>query len=170
MKRTPVTLLLTAVAFGASAQSLLVHLEDGTTESHAISSIRSITFEADDMQLNLLAGTTIVWPIAEVRSYAFDLLTTAVHAHDARSLLQVYPNPASEQVTIRLEQRTATLASIAITDIAGRTVALLFEGEAPAGSTRFMWDPREQGAARAGLYLCRITTEHGVLTAPIMIQ
>lgn len=170
MRRTPSTLLLTVLAFGASAQSLLVHLEDGTTESHAISSIRSITFEAGDMQLNLLAGTTIAWPIAEVRSYAFDLLTTAVHVHEAWGLLQVFPNPASEQVTIRFEQRTATRASIAITDIAGRTVARLFEGEAPAGSTRLTWDPRERGADRAGLYLCRITTEHGMLTAPIMIQ
>jgi len=170
MKRTPVTLLLIALAFGASAQSLLVHLEDGSTESHAISAIRSITFESGDIQLNLLAGNTIAWPIAEVRSYAFDLLTTSVHAVDALGTLKVFPNPASEQVTIRFEQRAATRVSIAITDIAGRTVALLFEGDAPAGSTRFTWDPREQGAARAGLYLCRITTEHGVLTAPIMIQ
>lgn len=170
MQRTSVALLLTALAFGASAQSLLVHLEDGSTESYAISTIRSITFESGDMQLNLLAGTTLAWPIAEVRSYAFDPLTTAVDTHDAWGLLQVFPNPASEQVTIRFEQRRATRASIVITDIAGRTVVQLFQGEAPAGSTRFTWDPREQGAARAGLYLCRITTEHGVLSAPILIQ
>jgi len=170
MKRTPFTLLLTVLAFGATAQSLLVHLEDGSTESHAISAIRSITFDSGDMQLNLLAGTTLAWPIAEVRSYAFDLLTTALEEHEALGMLQVFPNPASEQVTIRFEQHAATRVSIAITDIAGRTVALLFEGDAAAGGTRFTWDPREQGAARAGLYLCRITTEHGLLTAPIMIQ
>lgn len=170
MIRSTVTLLLTAHACAATAQSLLVHLEDGSTESHPINAIRSITFESGDMQLNLLAGTTIAWPIAEVRSYAFDLLTTTVNGHEAWGALQVFPNPASEQVTIRFEQRRATRASIAITDIAGRTVVELFQGEVPAGSTRFTWDPREQGAARAGLYLCRITTEHGVLTAPILIQ
>jgi len=170
MKRTPFTLLFSALAFGASAQSLLLNLADGSTESHPISSIRSITFESGDMQLNLLAGTTLAWPIAEVRSYAFDLLTTALEEHEAWGMLQVFPNPASEQITIRFEQRAATRVSIAITDIAGRTVTRIFEGEAPAGSTRYLWDPREQGAARAGLYLCRITTEHGVLTAPIMVQ
>ena len=170
MKRTPFTLLFSALAFGAPAQSLLLNLADGSTESHSISTIRSITFESGDMQLNLLAGTTLAWPIAEVRSYAFDLLTTALEEHEAWGMLQVFPNPASEQITIRFEQRAATRVSIAITDIAGRTVTRIFEGEAPAGSTRYLWDPREQGAARAGLYLCRITTEHGVLTAPIMVQ
>lgn len=170
MKRTPVTLLLTAVAFGASAQSLLVHLEDGTTESHAISSIRSITFEAGDMQLNLLAGTTLAWPIAEVRSYAFDLLTTGVNSPAMLGELKVFPNPATEQVAIHFESPFALRVTISITDIAGREVAMLLQGDAPAGCTRLLWDVREQGSARPGLYLCRISTENGVLTTPIMIQ
>jgi hypothetical protein len=170
MQRPSLLLPLLLLAHAATAQNLRLTLQDGNTHIHPVSTIRSITFAGGNMQLNLLAGTTLAWPIATVRSYAFDLLTTGVGEHTVWGGLQLFPNPASEEVTIRFEQQSASRATVEIVDISGRTVAKLFDGEAPAGSTRLVWDVREQGAARAGLYFCRISTSNGMLTAPIMIE
>lgn len=170
MERPLLLFLLSTLAFGASAQSMLLHLENGTTENYSLSDVRSITFEGDDMQLNMVAGTTLAWPIAEVRSYAFDLMTTGVEKVPSVGSVSIHPNPAQEQVMIHFESLTPSHVTIDIIDGTGREVTQLFRGETADKMIQAGWDIREQGAVAPGLYLCRITTQSGVLTTPLIIQ
>lgn len=170
MERSLSLLLLSALSFGASAQSMRLQLENGTSQSHPISAIRSITFQGGSMQLNMLAGPTLAWPIADVRSYAFDLMTTGVEELPSVGTVSVHPNPAQEQVMIHFESRVPSHVIIDIIDATGREVVQLFRGKAAQRSLHVSWDVREQAAVPPGLYLCRITTQSGVLTTPLIIQ
>ncbi len=149
---------------------MLLKLENGTTESHPISTIRSITFEGGNMQLNMLAGSTLAWPIAQVRSYAFDLMTTGIEEASSIGSVSVHPNPAKEQVMIHFERRVPSHVTIDIIDATGREVVQLFRGEAAEQSIHVGWNVGEQGTVSPGLYLCRITTASGILTTPFIIQ
>ena len=149
---------------------MVLQLENGTTESHPISTIRSITFEGGNMQLNMLAGPTLAWPIAEVRSYAFSLMTTSVEEATAVGSVSIHPNPAKEQVMIHFESRVPSHVTIDIIDATGREVVQLFQGEAAERSIHVGWNVGEQGAVSPGLYLCRISTQNGVITTPLIIQ
>ncbi len=147
-----------------------MNFEDATTESFPIATVRSISFDSGDMQLNLLAGTTLAWPIVDIWSYAFSPLTTSVGDGAVAGMLEIFPNPASEQVIIRFGGLPGVHYTVDIFDASGRLVARLFDGEATAGTTQVMLDPRAQGMATSGLYVCRVTSADGVRTSPIMIQ
>ncbi len=72
--------------------------------------------------------------------------------------LQVYPNPAKNNITISLKNETATAAIINITDLNGRLIANLFSGVLIAGEQTINADISNLAE---GIYFIHITSETG---------
>lgn len=64
-------------------------------------------------------------------------------------------NPASGPVTLRLSLPEAARIQLAIFDPAGRRVALLAEGDSPAGQQTFVWNHGAAGVT-SGVYFARL--------------
>lgn len=74
------------------------------------------------------------------------------------SLSQNYPNPFNAQTVIEFQLPQADDVSLAVFDVLGRTVRVLFEGEAQAGRTyRVVLDANDLAA---GVYAYRLTSLH----------
>jgi len=72
----------------------------------------------------------------------------------ARLQLQVVPNPLSDRATVRYQAPMPGWARITSVDVAGRTVATLFNGTA-AGNEEVTWRP---AGLAAGVYFIRLET------------
>ena len=82
-------------------------------------------------------------------------------------LHQNYPNPFNPVTTIRFELADgAQQVRIAVFDALGRRVAVLLNGELPAGTHTV---PFDGSALASGLYLYRLETENGVLNRKMML-
>lgn len=60
------------------------------------------------------------------------------------------PNPASREASVTLRLRAAAPVRVGVFDAAGRRVASLFDGEAPAGPLAVRWNGRDARGREAG--------------------
>jgi hypothetical protein len=98
----------------------------------------------------LFAGTeSDVWrrPLSQMISSGVE-----EPAPSAKPLLCAYPNPCSQSTTISFTSPESGVATVAIVNILGATVAGIFSGELDAGAHSFMWG-KPPGLA-AGVYEC----------------
>jgi hypothetical protein len=76
------------------------------------------------------------------------------------SLFQNYPNPFNPSTTIEvaIPEDHAGTATLAIHDVRGRLVNMLFQGTLLAGRRAFVWDGTDNRGLRvpAGVYLCTL--------------
>jgi Zn-dependent metalloprotease len=73
-----------------------------------------------------------------------------------RTILELYPNPAQETVRIRFRAEVPEGVRLALYDLLGRRIRVLYEGRLPEGV--FSWDGRDaQGRPlAAGVYMVRL--------------
>ena len=84
------------------------------------------------------------------------------------SLALVGANPAVGRVRLRLGLPVAARVELSVYDAAGRRVALLADGEFPAGSLERTWDSRAAGVT-AGIYFARLKAGERELSRRIVI-
>jgi hypothetical protein len=89
------------------------------------------------------------------------------------SLSQNYPNPFNPSTTIEVAVREdhAGTATLAIHDVRGRLVKMLFQGSLPAGRRAFVWDGTDNRGLRvpAGIYLCTLRTAALTVTKKMVL-
>ncbi len=142
--------------FNSHAQSIIVSFADGSSESHLLSSVKTITYTGDVMNLNLTGGSTLSWNASTVKNIEYDIVTNAQPATFNSSLsTKVYPNPSQEQVTIEYTLPAAAEVSIQLLDMQGRTVKQSTREQQAAGKHSLTWDLNK--STTPGNYLCRIT-------------
>jgi len=124
--------------------------------------------------------TGIWWPptdphaagpfVDDVRVYVLrERPTAAESAPAANALLGAQPNPFNPKTTIHFSLAAAGQASLQVYDLAGRCVATLLDGPAPAGVQAIDWNGRDASGRRlaSGVYLLRFeaagTSEQGKL-------
>jgi photosystem II stability/assembly factor-like uncharacterized protein len=73
-------------------------------------------------------------------------------------LSQNFPNPFNPATTIGFSIDAASHISLRVYDLTGRQVALLTEGNYPAGAYEILWDASGRAS---GLYLYRLETDYG---------
>jgi hypothetical protein len=109
------------------------------------------------------------WPygaryhLDELRGCIDSLLTVTTDVDDANAPrafdLVARPNPARGAIALELANPTerALAARVEVYDLAGRSLALLFDGLVPRGRTPMTWTGRVPGGALAapGVYLVR---------------
>ncbi len=85
--------------------------------------------------------------------------------------MDIYPNPAIEQVTIDLYLDEAQKGQVYIFDLSGRMIRSLHEGYLPKGESHFTWDGGNASGDRvAGIYICRLVTQGKVFVGKVQIQ
>jgi hypothetical protein len=93
-------LLFTEMA-GLKAQSLVIQMKDGTQVEEQISSIQKLSFSVSDLLVSLKNGTIDPYGLSTIQKLRFDQSTAVVEqVYKNISKLLIYPNPASESLTI----------------------------------------------------------------------
>jgi subtilisin family serine protease len=105
-----------------------------------------------------LGGVTIVGRLTPVTGVAGPREDAAFEAVAA-------PNPFTHGTALRLTLPSAATADVAIFDLAGRRLRVLFTGPLGAGAHDLRWDGRDNAGAqvRQGMYLLRIRAEGRVI-------
>lgn len=93
-------------------------------------------------------------------------VVTAAPASFAPFVHGSYPNPFNPKTRIRFALPAAGELRVSVHDLAGRRVALLEEGWAPAGERVLDWDAE---GLPAGLYLYRIESAAGVASGKLVL-
>jgi hypothetical protein len=81
--------------------------------------------------------------------------------------VDVAPNPAMQQTTLRFSLPEKTDLSVQITDAAGRVVESWLDHDVPAGPFSFVWDVKEHPA---GMYYFVVSSGQGRFAGNIMVQ
>jgi hypothetical protein len=104
------------------------------------------------------------------------LVWTAVEREDPRkiptefALDQNFPNPFNPATTITFaipQTRTATLVSLDVYDVLGRSVATLLQEQLPGGVYRVRW---EAGLLASGVYICQLHSGGTHLTQKMILM
>jgi len=93
-------------------------------------------------------------------------IATSVASNDAVSGLRVWPNPASDQLSIAFNSANAVQARISLTDVTGRVVRTVNTSSIAAGENRLWIDLN--GLAE-GLYQLSIAGAGTVRTVPVQV-
>jgi uncharacterized protein (TIGR03790 family) len=81
-------------------------------------------------------------------------------------LEQNYPNPFNPTTSIAVEFPAATSARVTVLDALGRTVAILADGQQPAGRQVLAWNA---AALPSGAYICALETAHRRITRRMLL-
>ena len=91
---------------------------------------------------------------------------TAALAEFARIEHGAYPNPFNPRTRLRFSLPEPGSLRVSVQDVAGRTVAVLADGWAPAGERVLDWNA---DGAPAGLYLYRIESAAGIAAGKLVL-
>ncbi len=85
--------------------------------------------------------------------------------------LSAAPNPFNPRTTLHFTLAQAGPVRLTIHDLTGRKVAVLVDGDLPAGGHAAPWNGRDAGgrAVASGVYLARLVTAEGALTARLTL-
>jgi len=123
--------------------------------------------------LDLLPGATYDFRVAARNVIGTGPFTTPVSATDIQSdrayetaLLGNFPNPFNPSTVIRYQVSVSGNVRLAVYDILGRQVAVLAEGNTPAGSHQVRFDAANLAS---GLYVYRLEADGRVFTKTLML-
>ncbi len=158
--------LFFAINFNTFSQNLVVNLINNTTQTFAISNIKSIKFQSSLMILKENNGTITSWDITNINNYSF----TSVLAIDdnifvEKTSLTIFPNPATNLVNIQFDSNLNSIIKIEIIDINGRIIDQIHKGEHLNGQI-YKWNSNVQ----KGIYYCRLITDYKTITKPVIIN
>jgi hypothetical protein len=87
------------------------------------------------------------------------------------SLAQNYPNPFNPNTSIAFNMPATGRAKIEIFNVLGRSIGIIFDGQAQAGRNDVVWDGRDAdgGATASGVYFYRLTSDDYTETRKMML-
>jgi hypothetical protein len=140
----------------SSAQSIHVHITDGSVVTHPLVDVRTITFSDNVMNLTLVTGDTISWNVSVVSYYEYEQDPTSITEHGSvvSNMINAYPTPSNGPVTIEYELKEPVEVNLAIYSLNGAMVEQLQHGQQPGGLNRIVWN----GNTTAGVYLCKLSS------------
>ncbi len=97
--------------------------------------------------------------------------TTSTNEMVANTNIDIYPNPASQNVNIIYSCNKKESCNISIYNMTGKKIKTIFSGNLQQGKHKFVWNvPGENNKIRRGSYICTIQTENGCITKKIIIN
>ena len=128
-------LLLLVLATQSSAQVMVIHRSDGTTQRIPVSDIAKITFDLDATSANWSGKTSL-----KMKSM----------------LANILPNPFFTRVSYTLEDESQV--NIAVFDVQGKMVRSVLSGHTQPGSHLVDWDATDNSGQKVapGPYLIRV--------------
>jgi hypothetical protein len=93
-------------------------------------------------------------------------MTGIVHSDMPEFSFSLYPNPAHDNVSIRLLGKSKASYNISIVNMLGETVAEIYSGQIESGDHTFVWDRKD---IPAGIYFCQIRTAEKTLNSKFIL-
>jgi hypothetical protein len=171
MKTNPIKQLSGfALALGISLQlsaqaQLIVTLNNNSIETFALTDIRSIKFGAETMHLHSNNGNVSTWNISDISNYRIEGVTGLNETEGTAGKLEVFPNPATNQMLISFSSAQSQHINIEIFDLLGKKIRDIYSGNHSLHQS-YPW----QVDVPQGLYICRVTTKNGITTKSIIIK
>ena len=150
----------TTDANGRAKTRLTLGSEPGTnTVSATVAGLEPVTFTATGQ---------------EPPTSLFDMLLgrgKRVALPDRPQLAQNAPNPFNSQTVLAYFLHAPGLARVEVFALSGQRVAVLHQGQQPAGYHRLRWDGRDDASrpVASGVYLYRLVTDETVLTRKLVL-
>ncbi len=166
-------LAFTLFPIALSAQSILIEFNAGSSVSYPIIDVRSTDLESSTMRVHLWNGSTEVYERTAIARCEFLGSTAAISESGGSPLsAEVFPNPSSGSVRITCAVTAGTPVRAEILDMSGKLVRTLYTGPASGPSLVLNWSGADdEGAAAAdGTYLCRISQGAVMATSQVIIQ
>lgn len=90
--------------------------------------------------------------------------------NDIQALLQVYPNPFTQQTNIGYRISSASDIHLGIYTVSGQAVRILKDCKHPAGVFQLSWDGTDEASCTAvpGLYFIRLSCPQGTVTKAVI--
>ncbi len=119
------------------------------------------------------SGKVITRPMPGANGpFSFDNIACTIVSTDdlllaEPTLAEVFPNPAAAITCIPVEAGRSTAASIEVSDILGRPIETIFEGEIPRGSSKYFLNAQNYAA---GTYIITLKTDNGSQTQKLIVR
>jgi hypothetical protein len=154
--------------FSSHAQSILVHLTDGSTQTYPLIDVRTVTLLENEMSLNLITGDTVSWNFSVIRYYEYfqPPLSIIESGPLVDTDVRVYPNPSSGPINIEFELSSTETLSIGLYDMKGSLIESVFQGQESAGMHSKQWNAASVGS---GVYICKLTAGKFVYNKLIIV-
>jgi hypothetical protein len=157
--------IVKTLAAGASPAAMTFANDWSASDlTQALSATNVDSLVAGKIYANFHTGAN---PGGEIRgqlAFGSDVATAvngnAAAVPDQFRLEQNYPNPFNPATTIRFQVSGVTRVKLAVYDVLGREVAVLVDGEKPAGAYAFTWDAKGMSS---GTYFYRLVTGAGAI-------
>ena len=97
----------------------------------------------------------------------YDPATVGLEDHEFLNYIEVFPNPASNNLTVNYYLKAAGKMKVDLLDISGRLVESVFEGNKPAGEHS---QNMQVGNLSPGIYFVRLSVNGGQVTRKLVVQ
>lgn len=159
--KTGLLLLMLLPMTGLQAQKkLYIQASDGTKSSFPLSEIRKVTFPFRTLIVNSNDGNTHSFPFVDLRHARFTEWLSGNNTIDLikNNPMTLFPNPVSEELTVRLASESSEIIEIRILDVKGNTVYTQTGHMAPGANQIQM----QLSHLSKGLYVCRVNKGNSI--------
>jgi hypothetical protein len=132
----------------------------------------TVYFPAANQEHVTITPESAVWFRDEIeRGADSDVALDPTPGEHGGLVCKAFPNPFMSSTAVGYVVARTQRVRIEVVDTAGRWVVGLRDGMAAAGPGTAMWDGRDARGRRVGpgIYFCRMTTEDGCLTRPLVV-
>jgi hypothetical protein len=89
-------------SYAVQAQSLVIKLQDGSEKTELLTSIQKLSFVNGELNVSLKAGINEQFNLSDIQQAHFENVTAIQEPEvSTANRLKVYPNPASQEISIQ---------------------------------------------------------------------
>ncbi len=154
------------------SQRILFKFRDGSNASYQISELRKFTFQGDVMKLKKTDNSEVDLNISSIANFRYDVLSSVNEITLNTSKVKVFPNPSRGAVRIQYELLQSEKVAVDIFDMQGRIIRSWPLEQKIAGTYEILWQTNDAGGkvVPTGTYICRITTNKGVVSKMMILE
>jgi len=119
-----------------------------------------------DVRFMYTSGSTLLAVLGDGTVWRFVIPDNVPQAGKNIISLENYPNPFSQQTTIRFSSSAYGLAKVSIVNILGEEIIQIFNGSLESGDHSFNWDAK---AIAPGMYWCIVNMGGEIFRLPLVI-
>lgn len=160
-------LLMLLVITGLQAQKkLYIQAKEGTKASFPLDEIRKLTFPSRTIIVYNNDGNTHTFPFLDLRQARFTEWLSGNSTLDLQesNAMAIFPNPVSEELTVRLFSESGESIEIRIIDVKGNTVYTQ-TGHTVTGMNKIKM---QLSHLVKGLYICQVNKGKGIETSKFL--
>ncbi len=170
MKKIVFLILLTQMFYIINADTMLIHLSDGTTDEIEINSDINITFtdvsDNDIMKILKTDNSIDEYNLSDIVVISFgevgiEHLNDTILKEVSISLLTNYPNPFNPSTKISFNTEKSGLVTVAIYNQKGEFIKELMKENLTAGSYKINWESNNNfsQSVSSGFYFTKVTLD-----------